>query len=538
MSSKKKPRQEDTADTPSKKKAPARIPKPQADGLSVHELMEGGQGLTYNDVLLLPGYIDFAANEVTTESRLTRNITLKTPFVSSPMDTVTEAEMAIAIALQGGIGIIHCNTTVEEQAEMVKKVKKFRQGFINDPVVFTPTHTVADVLAVKKKQGFCGIPVTDSGKMGGKLLGIVTSRDVDFVADSALSTTALSKVMTPAEKLIVAKEGVKLNEAQQKLKACKKGKLPIVNDEFCLIALISKSDLKKEKTYPLASMDGNNQLLCGAAVSTHPDDKPRCEALIQAGVNVIVVDSSQGNSSYQVQMVEWLKKTFPSVDVIAGNVVTQEQAYSLIQAGADALRVGMGSGSICITQEVCAVGRPQGTAVYRVSSYAQKCGVPIIADGGISNVGHIMKAISFGADCVMMGSLLAGTTETPGEYFYNEEGQRLKRYRGMGSVGAMQKGHSSKRYFSEDQDIKVAQGVEGAVTDKGSVGIFLPYILKGIQHGCQDAGCRSLELLRERSFGGSLRFERRSVSAQAEGGVHGLASYEKRLFYVSGGKLC
>lgn len=524
----------DTPDTSAKAAKAPKLPKFTLDGHSAQELIEEGYGLTYNDILLLPGFIDFPADKVETTCSLTKKIRLNTPFVSSPMDTVTEHAMAINMALLGGIGMVHNNNTAEEQADLVRKVKNFRHGFIDDPVVMNPDNTVADVLEAKKANGFCGFPVTDTGRLGGQLLGIVTSRDIDLIPEKERSKK-VSACFTPKEKLITGKEGLTLTEAQDMLKASKKGKLPIVNSSFQLVALISKSDLKKERSFPLASLDRNNQLLVGAAVSTHPDDRERCLLLAQAGVDVIVIDSSQGNSTYQIEMVKWIKTKLPNLEVIAGNVVTQEQAHNLIEAGADGLRIGMGSGSICITQEVCAVGRPQGTAVYRVASYARQCGVPCIADGGISNVGHVIKACALGASCVMMGSMLAGTTESPGEYFYNEDGQRLKKYRGMGSIAAMKKSsESSKRYFSEKATIKVAQGVDGTVADKGSIQTFVPYVLKGVQHGCQDAGCASLDLLRERGQSGELRFERRSPSAQAEGGVHGLASYEKRLFWKPG----
>eukprot|EP00993_Chasmostoma_nieuportense_P000015 NODE_1013_length_1711_cov_122.723485_g951_i0.p1 GENE.NODE_1013_length_1711_cov_122.723485_g951_i0~~NODE_1013_length_1711_cov_122.723485_g951_i0.p1 ORF type:complete len:543 (-),score=166.40 NODE_1013_length_1711_cov_122.723485_g951_i0:82-1653(-) len=509
-------------ETPTKS---AKVPKPATCGLSAAELMEDC-GLTYNDFLLLPGYINFSADEVDCTSQLTRNITLRTPFVSSPMDTVTETKMAITMALLGGIGILHNNNTIQEQAAMVKEVKRYRQGFILDPTVLPPTSTVAEALELSQKLNYNGFPIIENEL----LVGLVTRRDMDLLPE-AEHHRPLREVMTPFDKLVVGTSGISLKEAQVKLKTSKKGKLPLVDDAGRLVAMISKSDLKKESNFPLATLDAEGQLLVGAAIGTHQDDRDRCDALVEAGVSVIVLDSSQGNSIYQQEMLQWVKAHHPTVDVIAGNVVTQEQAHTLIQAGADGLRVGMGSGSICITQEVCAVGRPQGTAVYRVASYAQKAGIPIIADGGISNVGHVIKAMALGANCVMMGSMLAGTTESPGEYFYNEEGLRMKKYRGMGSIGAMKQGQSSKRYFSEKATIKVAQGVEGSIADKGTIHVFVPYVLRGVQHGCQDAGSRSLDQLRQRGADGTLRFERRSPSAQTEGGVHGLTSFTKQLFW-------
>ncbi|EHL02307.1 putative inosine-5'-monophosphate dehydrogenase [Glarea lozoyensis 74030] len=494
----------------------------ERDGLDVKSLIDSKKhgGLTYNDFLVLPGYIGFAASDVSLESPVTKRITLKTPFVSSPMDTVTEHEMAIHIALQGGLGVIHHNCSADEQAEMVQKVKRYENGFILDPVVLQRDTTVAEVKALKEKWGFGGFPVTENGKLGSKLIGIVTNRDIQFEDNDDAPVSAVM-----VTDLITAAHGTTLVEANAILAKSKKGKLPIVDSDGNLVSMISRSDLMKNLHFPLASkLPDSKQLICAAAIGTRPEDKTRLQNM------------------YQIEMIKYIKNKYPGLDVIGGNVVTREQAASLIAAGVDGLRIGMGSGSACITQEVMAVGRPQAAAVYNVSSFAARFGVPCMADGGIQNVGHIVKGLALGATTIMMGGLLAGTTESPGTSFVSREGKLVKAYRGMGSIDAMQDkkaGSGAKdsqkqnagtaRYFSEGDSVLVAQGVSGAVAHRGSVTKFVPYLAAGLKHSLQDCGQKSLAELHAAVASGVTRFELRTASAQLEGGVN-MESYEKKLY--------
>ncbi|KAJ5574285.1 Cystathionine beta-synthase core [Penicillium hispanicum] len=511
------------------------------DGLDVDTLLDSDKhgALTYNDFLVLPGYIGFPASDVTLDTPVTKRISLKTPLLSSPMDTVTEHNMAIHMALLGGLGVIHHNCAPEDQAEMVRKVKRYENGFILDPVVLSPKATVGEAKALKAKWGFGGFPVTETGALRSKLVGMVTSRDIQFHHNLEDPVTAIM-----ATDLVTAPAGTTLAEANEVLRQSKKGKLPIVDESGNIVSLLSRSDLMKNLHYPLASkLPDSKQLICAAAIGTREEDKHRLKLLVEAGLDIVNLDSSQGNSKYQIEMIKYIKQTYPELDVIGGNVVTREQAAALIAAGVDGLRIGMGSGSACITQEVMACGRPQAAAVRSVSSFAARFGVPCIADGGIQNVGHIVKGLAIGACSVMMGGLLAGTTESPGEYFVSNQGQLVKAYRGMGSIAAMEDrkaaagGTDSKasnagtaRYFSEKAGVLVAQGVAGSVLDRGSVTKFIPYLIAGVQHSLQEIGVQSVEALHDAVNNGTVRFEMRSASAMSEGNVHDLHSYDKKLY--------
>eukprot|EP00811_Abedinium_folium_P030365 NODE_4859_length_1837_cov_19.679532.p1 GENE.NODE_4859_length_1837_cov_19.679532~~NODE_4859_length_1837_cov_19.679532.p1 ORF type:complete len:510 (+),score=113.82 NODE_4859_length_1837_cov_19.679532:101-1630(+) len=501
------------------------------DGHSAERIFcnDDTKGYTYDDLILLPGHIDFGVDDVVLETRITRSISLKSPMVSSPMDTVTEAKMAIAIALEGGIGVLNTNLSVDEQVRQVVEVKRYQCAIIRQPICITPNMTVRELDHLRQSTGFEKFPVTETAKAGARLLGLVTKRDTDYVADR---DATIGSVMVPAKELVSASVApgqlVDIEEVTTKLRSSKKGLLPVVDERGMLVAIVTRRDLLLNREFPLATKDDNKNLRVAAAIGTRPEDRERARALVNVGVDAIIVDSSQGDSVFQLDIIRWMKKEFPSLQVIGGNVVTMRQAEHLIDAGVDGLRVGMGIGSICITQEVCACGRAQGSAVYHVAKYARERDIPVIADGGISAPGHIVKALSLGAAAVMCGRILAATMEAPGDYFF-EGNVRLKRYRGMGSLEAMQKG-SDDRYFGGAANVKVAQGVTGAVQDKGSMHDYMPYLRQSIRHGLQDLGAQSVARLHERLYSSDLRFEIRSPAAQREGGVHGLHSFQKALY--------
>ena len=364
-------------------------------------LFGNGIGYTYNDINILPRHTELSIDDINLSCKLTKNITLKSPITSSPMDTVTESKMAIAMALQGGIGFIHYNCSIDEQVSMVKEVKRFENGFITDPIVIGPDQTIDEIQELSNKYGFSGFPVTVNGKLGSKLIGILTRRDVESIESESLNGKLVKDVMI-TDKLVVGLEGCSLSEANKLLRISRKGKLPIINSEGNLISLMSRKDLLTNEEYPNASKNPiTKQLLCGATVGTRDEDIKRLTALVEAGIDVIIFDSSQGDSKYQIKMIKYSKQKFPNIDIIGGNVVTIEQCKNLIEANVDGLRVGMGVGSICTTQEVCAIGRAQATAVFKTAKYCHKYNIPIIADGGISSTGSLWKALTLGASCVM-----------------------------------------------------------------------------------------------------------------------------------------
>ena len=681
-----------------------------SNGVSVRELFKATahESLGYADVILLPGFIDFPTNNVDLTGQLTRNIRLNVPMVSSPMDTVTESGMAIAMALNGGIGFIHCNNTISQQCKEVARVKRYCNGFIDDPVVVAPEWSVERVLYLQRRNHFNAFPVTDENN---RLLGMISKTEVYFVEDP--EHTTVEDVMKPLAELTTAKQGSSLKKVHSIIKKAKVNRVPIVDDDGKLTGLVCLKDILEQREHPLATRDSQLRLMVGAAVTTHDRDKKRIDKLVEAGVDILLLDSAQGCSSYQIEMISYIKEYYPRINLIGGNVVTPLQAKPLIDAGVDALRVGMGVGcfgaetpvlmadgsyraiseiemgervinmngkairvnavvnrglntvvkvafskwphpiyvtadhkfwvagaptgvvkghgefhwasigtcdpknnmftlmpnsfefdlpagvrktlksvgnlqdtsienlsqgytvrtissnrymrdynygtvlsveqvdapmevwdievdchthsfiaanaivhnSICTTQSVCGVGRGQATAVWTVSRYAQSRGIPIIADGGISGSGDIIKALAFGAGVAMMGSMMAACDESPGDVV-SQSGVKLKRYRGMGAK-ANKNSKAVRTRYGVTEDIFVAQGVEGRVVSSGSVHSVVPKLAQAVRQGLQDVGAWSAEDLRDMCYNGDLRVERRSAGAQLEGNVHHLYSYEK-----------
>ena len=446
-----------------------------------------GEGITFDDVLLVPAYSQVVPNQVDVGTYLTKKIRLNIPMMSAGMDTVTEHRMAIAMARQGGIGIIHKNMSIEAQAEEVDKVKRSENGVITDPFSLSPDHTLADADSLMAKFRISGVPITE----GRKLVGIITNRDLKFEKDFSQK---IKDVMT-SENLITAKAGITLEEAKNILAKSKKEKLPIVDDDYNLVGLITIKDIEKTIKYPLAAKDDQGRLLCGAGVGISANCLERVAALVDAKVDVIVLDSAHGHSENVLKCLRMIKEKFPNLQVIAGNVATGEATKALIEAGADAVKVGIGPGSICTTRVVAGIGVPQITAIMDCYKAAKEYGVPIIADGGIKYSGDITKAIAAGGNLVMMGSMFAGCDEAPGE-FELYQGRKYKVYRGMGSIAAMENG-SKDRYFQEDAKKLVPEGVEGRVAYKGTVEDTVFQLMGGLRSGMGYCGCGTIEELKE-----------------------------------------
>ena len=446
-----------------------------------------GEGITFDDVLLVPAFSEVIANDVDTRTRLTNKIQLNIPLMSASMDTVTEHRMAIAMARQGGIGIIHKNMSIEEQAEEVDKVKRSENGVITDPFSLSPEHTIQDAEDLMAKYRISGVPITE----GTKLVGIITNRDLKFETDFSKK---IKESMT-SEGLVTAKEGITLEEAKQILGKARKEKLPIVDDDFNLKGLITIKDIEKQIKYPNAAKDDQGRLLCGAGVGITADVLDRVQALVNAHVDVIVVDSAHGHSANVLRVVRMVKDKFPDLQVIAGNVATGAGAKALIEAGADCVKIGIGPGSICTTRVVAGIGVPQITAVMDCYEAAKESGIPIIADGGIKYSGELTKAIAAGADVCMLGSMLAGCDESPGD-FELYQGRKYKVYRGMGSLAAMENG-SKDRYFQTNAKKLVPEGVEGRVAYKGTVEDTIFQMMGGLRSGMGYCGAKDIKTLQE-----------------------------------------
>ena len=464
-----------------------------------------GEGITFDDVLLVPAYSEVTPNMIDLTTYLTKKIKLNIPMMSAGMDTVTEHRMAIAMARQGGIGIIHKNMSIEAQAEEVDKVKRSENGVITDPFFLSPDHTLADAEDLMHNFRISGVPITENGK----LVGIITNRDLKFETDY---TKKIKESMT-SEGLITAPEGITLDEAKKILAKARKEKLPIVDKDFHLKGLITIKDIEKQIKYPLSAKDDQGRLLCGAAVGITANMMDRIDALVKSHVDVIVVDSAHGHSLNILNAVKKIKAAYPDLQVIAGNIATGEATRSLIEAGADAVKVGIGPGSICTTRVVAGIGVPQVTAVMDAYAEAKKYGIPVIADGGIKFSGDIVKAIAAGGNVCMLGSLLAGCDEAPGS-FELFQGRKYKVYRGMGSIAAMENG-SKDRYFQTDAKKLVPEGVEGRVAYKGLVEDTIFQLMGGLRSGMGYCGAQTIPVLQE-----TAKFIKMSSAALRESHPH------------------
>ncbi|OAJ71872.1 IMP dehydrogenase [Methylobacillus sp. MM3] len=451
------------------------------------------KALTFDDVLLVPAHSNILPREVSLATQLTRSIRLNIPLVSAAMDTVTEAPLAIALAQEGGIGIIHKNMTAEAQAAQVARVKRFESGVVNDPVTIPPTMTVREVMALTRQYRISGLPVVD----GTKVVGIVTNRDLRFETNL---DQPVSNIMTPRDRLVTVREGAPREEAMALLHKHRLERVLVINDAWDLKGLITVKDIQKSSEHPLASKDGKGRLRAGAAVGVGEGTEERVALLAEAGVDVVVVDTAHGHSQGVLDRVNWVKKNFPQVQVIGGNIATAAAAKALVDSGADAVKVGIGPGSICTTRIVAGVGVPQITAISNVAQALEGTGVPFIADGGIRYSGDIAKSIAAGANVVMLGGLFAGTEEAPGEIELFQ-GRSYKSYRGMGSVGAMQKG-SSDRYFQDTEgnaDKLVPEGIEGRVPYKGSVLAVIHQLMGGLRASMGYVGCGTIDDMRNKA---------------------------------------
>lgn len=459
--------------------------------MTAHDNKILGEGLTYDDVLLVPAYSEVLPREVSIATKFSRNITLNVPIVSAAMDTVTESAMAIAIAREGGIGVLHKNMSIEDQAAEVRKVKRAESGMIIDPVTLKKSNTVGDAQKTMREYSIGGIPIIDDA---GKLIGIVTNRDLRFEKDMK---RPLHEVMT-SENLVTVAQGTSLKEAEIILQKNKIEKLPVVNDDGKLLGLITFRDITKLTQKPIANKDQYGRLRVAAALGVTPDAVERAEALVNAQIDAVIIDTAHGHTKGVVEVLKKVKQKFPDLDVIVGNIATADAAKYLVEAGADAVKVGIGPGSICTTRVVAGVGFPQFSAVLEVAAALKGSGVPVIADGGIRYTGDIPKAIAAGADCVMLGSLLAGTKESPGETIIYE-GRKFKSYRGMGSVEAMKQG-SKDRYFQDvEDDIKklVPEGIVGRVPYKGELVESMTQFIGGLRAGMGYCGAKDIEALKE-----------------------------------------